>query len=288
MRSTLPLLVAVLVAGACATKDQAADQSADADAAAPSASADANALPEMVVEAADYSFAAPDSVEAGWTKIRLVNHGPSLHHVQLVRITDGHSLDDFVAAMKNPGPPQPWIQMVGGPNAPAPGAESTDDVNLQPGLYALTCIVPDSTGTPHMMLGMIRPLTVEAKENGAAEPTGDMTIKLVDYGFEPSAPYTAGHHRIRVENAGPQPHEILIVRLNPGKTAQDIATYAEHMTGPPPGMPLGGTSVMMPGDVQFVDVDLEPGEYALLCFMPDTKDGVPHAAHGMMTQFSVS
>ena len=29
-------------------------------------------------------------------------------------------------------------------------------------------------------------------------------------------------------------------------------------------------------------VDLKPGTYVLVCFIPDAKDGKPHLAHGMM------
>ena len=37
----------------------------------------------------------------------------------------------------------------------------------------------------------------------------------------------------------------------------------------------------------FTTVDLEPGEYALICFIPDDKDGKPHVAHGMISQITV-
>jgi hypothetical protein len=36
-----------------------------------------------------------------------------------------------------------------------------------------------------------------------------------------------------------------------------------------------------------IEVNLEPGEYGLICFVPDAKDGKPHIAHGMVTQFTV-
>jgi len=36
-----------------------------------------------------------------------------------------------------------------------------------------------------------------------------------------------------------------------------------------------------------VDLDLAPGEYGLLCFLPDAKDGKPHFVHGMHKQITV-
>jgi len=62
----------------------------------------------------------------------------------------------------------------------------------------------------------------------------------------------------------------------------------EKMEGPPPGAPVGGTTPMAQGEQNIITVDLSPGEYGLVCFVPDAKDGKPHAMHGMMTQFTVA
>jgi hypothetical protein len=34
-------------------------------------------------------------------------------------------------------------------------------------------------------------------------------------------------------------------------------------------------------------MDFEPGRYALLCFVPDAGDGMPHFMHGMVQEFTV-
>lgn len=47
---------------------------------------------------------------------------------------------------------------------------------------------------------------------------------------------------------------------------------------PPPGV---GLDVLSPGNRAELTHDLKPGRYVLLCFMPDEKTGVPHAAPGM-------
>ena len=47
-------------------------------------------------------------------------------------------------------------------------------------------------------------------------------------------------------------------------------------------------SGIMPGAHVFVEVDLPPGEYGLLCFLPDAKDGKPHFLHGMARSTTVS
>ena len=135
---------------------------------------------------------------------------------------------------------------------------------------------------------MVRPLTVVPATNGVAlMPKGDATITLRDYGFEFSKALTAGRHEVLVTNAAQQPHEIVVVRLAPGKTSANVAAWVEKMDGPPPGAPIGGTTAIASGGSNVATLDLTPGEYALLCFIGDAKDGKPHVAHGMMHQFTV-
>ncbi len=240
------------------------------------------------VTASDYSFDAPDQISAGLTTIRLINKGPSLHHVELVRLDQGKTLPDFLAALKAGGPPPSWASMIGGPNVPEFGDSSTAIISLDPGSYAMICVIPGADGMPHVMKGMAHLITVTGPARVSPEPTADMSVKLVDYDFQFSQPLTAGHHMIRVENAGQQVHEMVIVRLESGKKVEDVAAWAAKMAGPPPGAVHGGVSGIMPGEHMFIEADLTPGDYGLLCFFPDIHDGKPHLAHGMMKTIKVS
>jgi hypothetical protein len=234
------------------------------------------------VVARDYSFAAPSEIPAGLTTFRLVNRGPSLHHIQLIKLEEGKTADDFFAALKAGGPFPRWASFAGGPNPPESGDTATATLAVEPGNYVMLCFVPSADGVPHMMKGMATPLTVTRASGGSqVEPRADVVMKLVDFDFELSQPLTAGRHTIRIENAGAQPHEVAIVRLNPGKTPKDFTEWGEKPVGPAPGTMFGGVSGIMPGSRAFVSVDLPAGEYALICFVPDAKDGKPHFAHGM-------
>jgi plastocyanin len=252
-------------------------------------SADANLLR---VTTADYAFEVPDQVSAGLTTIRLVNHGPSLHHIQLVRLDQGKTLPDFLPALQKAaegGAPLPqWATMIGGPNSPTAGDSSTAVFQLDPGTYAMICLIPDASGVPHFAKGMARMITVTGPARAAAEPVPDVTIKLVDYDFQLSTPLTSGHHTIRVENDAQQWHELALVKLNSGKTPMDFVGWVEKMTGPPPGELHGGITGILPGTHAFIVTDLAPGDYALICFFPDAKDGKPHLAHGMIKTITVS
>src|SRR5262249_20353482 len=148
---------------------------------------------------------------------------------------------------------------VPGPNAPDPGASSNITLDLAAGNYAMLCFVDVPGGVPHAMKGMVKSLTVKPAAAGAvavAAPTPDVTIELADFAFKPSAPLTAGKHVIKVTSAGPQVHEVEIVRFAPGKTLEDLGKWMKKPEGPPPANAIGGVSGMKPGMAPTFEVDL--------------------------------
>ncbi|MGH7469897.1 MAG: hypothetical protein ACRENP_18265 [Longimicrobiales bacterium] len=75
-----------------------------------------------------------------------------------------------------------------------------------------------------MMKSMVRPMTVVTSTRPEAPlPTADVVLQLSDYDFTISAPIQAGTRTIRVENAGEQPHELVVIQLEPGKTVEEAA-----------------------------------------------------------------
>jgi len=273
---TIPALSLAVVLAGCGAKPGAQAGAASAE-------------PHLLrIVAADFKYDAPDTVTSGLTAIRLVNQGSTFHHLQLIRLDQGKTVGDIAQAMQSAGPPPAWATMVGGPNAAMPGDSSTAILPLDPGTYGLICLIPGPTGAPHFAMGMTRQLTVTGPVAAVMEPAVDDTIRLVDYDFQFTTALRAGHHAIRVENAGQQPHELVLVRLNDGRTAADFAAWAEKMAGPPPAEAKGGVTGILPGEHNVIEVDLPAGNYALVCFFPDMKDGQPHLAHGMMKAITVS
>ncbi|HEX8243088.1 MAG TPA: hypothetical protein VF541_06325 [Longimicrobium sp.] len=254
--------------------------------------AQAAAAPPRVVTvvARDFAFQAPDEIPAGLVTFRLQNRGQNLHHMQVLRLDDGKTLQDVFAALPTQGPPPAWMHEVGGPNAPDPGGDSNATLLLQPGTYAILCFVDIPDHVPHVMKGMAKQIRVTPAPQPAAMtgPTGDVTMTLNDYSFALSKPLTAGPHTIRVENGAAQSHEVELIRLAPGKTVQDLMGWMENMQGPPPASAIGGIAGMRQGEVQSFSHDFTPGSYVLICFVPDARDGKPHFMHGMVQSFTVS
>lgn len=248
------------------------------------------AAPVVHVRAMDYSFTAPASIRAGVTTFRLTNAGKELHHLSIVRLPEGKTAADYLAAMKAEGHPPMWATDVGGPNAAVPGATIEATVSLDAGNYAFVCFIPSpGKPVPHLMKGMVRPLTVRAPVRAGALPAADVEMRLGDYSFALSKPLTAGRHVVRVTNDAEQPHEAIIVRLDPGKRISHMSAWVEQgMQGPPPGMPLAGVSPLSKGRSATFPVMLTAGTYGLICFLPDVKDGKQHDQHGMMQQFEVA
>jgi len=282
MNHRLALAFAGAVLVACTAKEQQPNDSATMAAAA---------TPNVVtITAKDFAFEAPDTIPAGVTTFRLVNQGPNLHHAQLIRLDQGKTLKDFLDGMKamKPGEAPPaWAAFVGGPNPPDAGGEATVTQTLEPGNYAMVCFVDLPDHVMHVMKGMARAFVVVPSTTMAAEPTSDVTMQLADYTFTLSTPLTSGKHTIRIDNTGPQPHEVWIAKIDSGKTLDDLVKFAQTYKGDNPATGLGGVASIPPSAHAFVDVNLTPGTYALMCFVPDAKDGKPHFMHGMATQFKV-
>ena len=288
VRNRTSLLLAAGLALACRSDKPVADQAAS-DHATPATPASTPApAPLIHVKAADFKFDLPASVPAGAVNFHLMNEGQQLHHAMIVRLDDGKTFKDLAEAMKSQGPPPSWLKFVGGPNAVAPGATGSSALVLTPGHYAMLCLIPGPDGVPHMAKGMAQPFEVTASSSEAAMPTATDTVHLKDYGFESSRPLSAGSHVILAVNDGPQVHELVLLKLVPGKTIKDFGDWATTgMKGAPPAIPLGGAGLMEPGTSSVFTADLTPGNYGYICFVPDAKDGKEHLMHGMVSQFTV-
>jgi uncharacterized cupredoxin-like copper-binding protein len=219
----------------------------------------------------------------------MVNEGAVLHHVQLVRLDSGKTFADMQAAMQKPNAAPPaWIVSIGGPNGADPKSATNATVNLSPGNYAMLCFVDIPDKVPHLAKGMVRPLVVTSAASGGTEPVADITVSLTDYAFTVKAgTLTGGKHVVKLSNDGAQDHELVIVRLHPGKTMQDLGAWAAKFEGPPPANGVGGVSGVVKGGIAYFEADLTPGNYAMLCFIPDAKDKKPHLDHGMVKEFTV-
>ena len=212
----------VALLAACTTEEKTAAQNPG------------TAAPNVVSLSADeYSFQAPDTVPAGWTTFRMANHGEEIHYGHIVRLDSGKTVrelvDAYAEAIRTSAPRPKWVKRFGGPGGAAPGASSSVTQYIEPGSYVWICPVEDNEGNPHFGKGEFKTFVVSAAGQGvadrAAAPEADVVVRLMDYSFALDGPLKAGRHTIRVENAGVEPHDLVLMKLAPGKTAEDIQTW---------------------------------------------------------------
>lgn len=249
-------------------------------------------LPEIKVNAADYSYIAPLNVRAGWTRVILTNTGAEPHHVQFLRLNDGVTAEQFEEALKQgEGPAMALVKQIGGVGAVHPGGTASAVLNLTAGEYVILCLIPSpSDGMAHHAKGMIRRMTVNDADGHGMEPAAGLTVKLQDFAFDMPATLATGPLTIKVTNDGPEAHEFNILKLEEGKTAADVMAFLGGQAGgPPPFAPVGGANGIDAGGVEYAELNFKPGSYVAICNIPSPKaEGHPHFTLGMIKEFTVT
>ena len=245
------------------------------------------------ITGSDYAYTGPDTVPAGFASVTFTNAGGEPHHVQIARLDDGVTPEQVLQALRqDPGAALALVELVGGVGVLMPGQSQTAVMDLsRPGTYIELCLVPDADGVPHLAHGMTRFFEVTAASGEIVEPDidADLVVRMVDFGYDLPAEVSAGRQVWEVVNDGPQPHEMALMKVADGYDADDVMTYLQSggEGGPPPAIPVGGAQVIADGRSNFVELDLTPGLYVALCYVPDPATGRPHLALGMVTTFVV-
>jgi len=160
------------------------------------------------------------------------------------------------------------------------GGAGTAVIDLTPGEYAVFDIESDADDA-------FAAFTVEGDE-GEALPETDSRVETVEYSFSADG-LQAGSQSVTFENAGEEPHHLVGAPLLPGKTEADVKEFIETEKGQPPidEKKAFNTAILSGGESSVVDLRLESGDYAFLCFVPDRAGGPPHVAKGMATVVTV-
>ena len=115
---------------------------------------------DAVVKLVNFGYVMPASFKKG-DLVKVVNQSNEAHEMAIVQLAPGKTVQDILAWANKPTATVPFL-FVGGMAAIAPGSADWLRLSLNPGRYVTFCLVTDpATGKPHVMLGMISPLTVQ-------------------------------------------------------------------------------------------------------------------------------
>lgn len=228
----------------------------------------------------------PEGLTAGVVELRLQNDTEEAFFMPyIVGLTEGYTVEDLEAALaENPGMPPEWVVQYGGTGV-APASSFDARFLFDAGEYA----VLDFGGE----MPTLTALTIaESAEEPAELPETDVTVTLVDFVFAMPNELTAGPQWWQFANAGEQWHELVLLRLEDDSLTQedvlDLIMSSEEM---PEGVEMVFNWMpVSPGTSTWASLDLEPGTYAVVCFLPNLleEEMTPHAMHGMVSVVTVS
>lgn len=300
----LVAVLALLTAG-CSDDDDGGTDDTEAPAETSTTAAPESTTTTTPVEAAALDLSATEfaydsggvtEIPSGRVTVTLTNDGILEHQATITRFKEGRSLADLANMGEDLSQLDDILDTFGGPNAASAGSSVVSTVNLEPGSYVVMCFIPDPTdGQPHVAKGQLLPIEVTDSGTEAPPlPATDETVTLDDFEFGLPDGFT-GSGQVTVENAGTQAHELTVYRAADGATADDVATYlttdpstgATVPPGPPPIDGSTGATAMNPGQSNVVQLDLTPGEYLFICFIPDAETGAPHFTEGMVRTVTI-
>lgn len=283
-------MVAVASASACGGDD--ADDTASSTTTSTSATAEPARL-EIVAEGLTYQLDR-GSVPAGAVEVTLVNQDgptPLPQIATLVRLADGMTLDDYRALFDAPDgeiAARKATTLFGGPGAAFGGQRTTVTVELDAGTYAIASFMAGPDRVFNLAKGQLAQLDVTDAEDPSPMPQADQGVEMRDMGYDlPEGGLEAGAV-VEVTNAGPQDHELGLLRLNDGATIDDVvAFFSGPPSGPPPFSTAGGVNGLAPGEVNQLTLPEESGRYVLFCALGDVEGGPPHFLQGMVAELQI-
>jgi hypothetical protein len=228
----------------------------------------------------------PDQVPAGLVDITLDTAGADDgvgHHLVIARLDDGVSLDEFLAA--GDAGFFTMIDVKGGNGTIAAGESLDMTLDLDPGNY----FVLDNPQLPNPVIERFTVVESQAYAD-APEPEAEGTIRIGPNMLIAVPEHFDGTGVWEFVNDDPALiHEAAMVRLAAGKTIDDVIAWGHGgFAGEVPfDGEFGSMGALGPGERAWTTlVPPGPGEYALICFVPD-EGGMPHLGAGMVVPFTV-
>lgn len=261
---------------------------------------------EIVTEIMD--FQSVDTITSGWNTFRYINKSEETHFVLFDDYPEGKGEKDaknVVApvfekgmqliikgkmdeAMKAFGELPEWFGDIifrGGSGLISPGEENTFTIYLPPGNYVIECYVKMDNGMFHTSMGMAKDILVTEEDSGFKPPKSDIDISISSTeGIQFESEITKGEHTFSVHYIDQIVHEhfvghdVNLVKLEDNADLDELEAWMNWslpdglMTPSPDGVIfMGGTNDAPAGTTQYFTSSLEPGNYAFIAEVPNSK-----------------
>jgi hypothetical protein len=219
---------------------------------------------EIHVTVTEDGFDIPGQLESEPVRLMLHNAGKVLHHTYFALLDEGVTEEDLRSALsKGPDELFPFITIAGSMPEIEPMEVSEITMLFPEGNYVM--IDPEVKGPPPLSFFTVTP----ASGPDVEVPVADYLIETGDFYFNITDPIS-GEATVEITNVGQQNHEVGIGREVGGEEKEVTTIFAPA-----------------PGGRMWTSLSLKPGDYTLVCFLPDPKTGKQHVKLGMKKTFTV-
>jgi len=245
----------------------------------------------LTVVAHDTSLESSPTVPAGITTVRLALKGKAKRDLVVHRVPAGTTPEALARGAA--GRTERWFHdwSFGGPSVPRDSApDASASLDLRPGRYVLVAYEIDPSGRPRGDKFIWREVSVIAGAVliPARFAVPDVTVRVRDGRIEPSGVVRTGQRIVQVENVGTRPHDLLIGRLKPGKTIDDVRRWDSDRTDPAPFVYVGGVTPMSSGMTAQTKLVLQTGVHVVLCTMRHGGEREHDYQRGVLASFTVN
>jgi hypothetical protein len=249
----------------------------------------------------------PAELEAGRYHIIFNNQSEMELDLEVYQLPEGFTNDDLIAlfeeAFSGEGPPEIpdvfYDVVFNGGVSTLPGGTGEVVLDLTPGEWTFNLYNYDPETDENVNNSTA--VTVTGEMPDVEAPADIVEIGMGEMYFEVSAEIVAGPQIWQLVSEGQQPHHLILSSVPEGTTVEQIMELAASFGPPasPEASPVAAASPAAPalsfddtedvfysiplsgGQTNFVVLDVEPGTYAMICFLP-APDGTPHVMLGMV------
>jgi hypothetical protein len=278
-------------------------------AAMPEIDARLQGYPTVTVRLTDDAILAPEEVAAGPTVLVVENEEEDPGHAFFLRVPDEVSDAELASTLSSGSvaeetPDWFWnADFLGNADRATTEQPAVALVGIEPGRYVV--------GDPYRPVTEFAQFTVPAPALASTNlPESDLSVELFEMGFSLPEVIQGGPQLWEVKNTGAMLHEIAIFPVPENATPEQVqeaisAELAAEFGGDPAETratidALGdewagwssdlqaGVGVISPQAASLAQVDLEPGTYGAVCFIPEPNSEIPHLMLGMTNVFEVT